>query len=486
MTLRAQAVSSVKWSALSQAGRQGTLILTTIILARLLAPSDFGLLGMAMVVIGFIEIFKDLGTTAAIIQKKELSEALLSSIFWVNVGFGMLAMAVLFFSAPLGGLLYHEPGVVAILQVLSLSFFISSLSILQQALLQRLLAFQALARVEVSAVLCGAIVGIALASYGAGVWSLVFQSLITASITTIFLWFSSSWRPQRVFHWDEVKSVSSFSLNLVGFNIFNYFSRNADYFLIGRYLGAQDLGYYTLAYRILLFPLQNISSVIGRVMYPVYSGMQDDNHRFSTAYLKVMITIAFIVFPMMFGVLVLASPFVLVIFGENWRPAILLIMIFAPIGLLQSINAPTGFIYQAKGRTDWLFRWGIGSGMFVVIAFIIGLQWGVVGVAVAYAIAVVILLYPSITIPFSLIDLKFIYFIQALYKPFFNSLVMFLAVMLFQYFLPRELSDQWVLGLSIGVGMVVYAVMSWLVSREQLKELWRLGGFVKNAQGVER
>ena len=488
-TLKNQTVSSVKWSALSQAGRQGTQLLTTVILARLLAPSDFGLLGMAMVVIAFIEIFKDLGTTAALIQKKELSEALLSSIFWVNVGFGILAMVVLFFGAPLGGLFYREPGVVAILRVLSLSFFISSLSILQQALLQRSLDFQALAKVEISAVVCGAVVGIGLAWYGAGVWSLVFQSLTTVSVTTIFLWLSSSWRPQWIFHWQEVKSVSSFSSNLVGFNIFNYFSRNADYLLIGRYLGAQNLGYYTLAYRILLFPLQNISAVIGRVMFPVYSSIQDDNRRFSSIYLKIAVTIALITFPMMFGVLALAKPFILVVFGAKWQPTILLIMIFAPIGLAQSIITTVGAIYQSKSRTDWLFRWGIGSGVFVVIAFVIGLQWGIVGVAVAYAIASVSLFYPNFAIPFRLIDLKFMKLIQALYKPFINSLIMFLAIMLLKYFLPNELSNQLVLGLSVGMGIMVYAFMSWLISREQFKELWELWEltrFAKKDQDVDR
>lgn len=486
MTIRVEAVSGIKWNTLSQVGRQGTLVVTTVILARLLSPSDFGLLGMAMVVIGFIEIFKDLGTSAAIIQKKENSETLLSSVFWVNVGFGLLAMMTLYFGAPLGGLLYREPGVVAILRALSLTFFISSLSILQQALLQRSLAFQALAKTEVSAVLCGAVVGIGLAWYGAGVWSLVFQMLTTVSISTIFLWLTSPWRPRWIFRWEEIRSVSSFSLNLVGFNIFNYFSRNADYFLIGRFLGAQDLGYYTLAYRILLFPLQNISSVVGRVMYPVYASMQDDDRRFSETYLKILATIALIAFPMMFGVLALAGPFVLVVFGANWRPAILLIMIFSPIGLIQSVNAPTGLIYQAKGRTDWLFRWGIGSGIFAVMAFIVGLQRGILGVAVAYAIASLVLLYPGTAISFRLIGLRFTHFIKALYKPFFNSLIMFLSLMLFQYFLPHTFSDSWVLGLSVGVGIAVYVAVSWCVSREQLEELWRLGGYAKNIQSTER
>ena len=476
-TLRHKAVSGVKWATVSQAIQQVTHLLTTIILANILAPSDFGLVGMAMVITGFITIFKDLGTSAAIIQRKEVSEALLSSIFWVNVGFGALAMVILFFAAPLGEKLYHEPRVVAILQLLSLSFFISGLGILQQSLLQRSLAFNTLAKVEISAVFCGAIVGISMAVAGAGVWSIVFQSLTMVSVTTILLWLSSTWRPKRRFHWQEVKSVSNYSLNLTGFSIFNYFARNADYLLIGRYLGAQDLGYYTLAYRVLLFPLNNISAVVGRVMFPVYSNIQDDNNRFSSAYLRVVAIIALIVFPLMMGLLALAGPLVLTVFGETWAPVILLIMILAPVGMTQSIGSTVGSIYQAKGRTDWMFRWGVGAGSIIVIAFLVGLQWGIVGVAVAYVIVSFGLSYPSFAIPFRLIDLKFPSLLKVLWRPFVNSLLMLLVLVIFRLALPPGIVDGFVLGMSIFLGVCVYMAASWVNNREQLRELWSLAGF---------
>ena len=472
--LRSKAVSGVKWSTASQVGRQGTQLLTTIIFAHLLSPADFGLLGMAMVIIGFVEIFKDLGATAAIIQKKELSEALLSSIFWVNVGFGILAAAFLFLGAPLGGLFYRESGVVDILRILSLSFFISSLSILHQALLQRSLAFQALAAVEISAVVCGAAVGISLAWSGAGVWSFVFQVLTTVSVSTILLWLSSSWRPHWIFHWTEVKSIRSFGLNLAGFNIVNYFSRNADYLLIGRYLGAQNLGYYTLAYRILLFPLQNISAVIGKVMYPVLSTLQDDNRRFVPAYLKITSAIAFFAFPLMAGIFVLADPFVFTFFGDKWRAVIPLIMIFAPVGLIQSIGTTVGSIYQAKGRTDWMFKWGAGSGAVTVLAFIIGMRWGINGVATAYAIASFVLIYPSLTIPFRLIGLKFSKLMGFLTRAFLASVLMSVGLHVFRIAQPFALSSVVELTLSLALGAIVYITASWFINRKHLIELWML------------
>lgn len=472
--LKHRAASGIKWSAVSQTGRQGTQLLTTIILAHLLSPADFGLVGMAMVVIGFINIFKDLGTAAAVIQRKELPEALLSSVFWVNVGFGTLVMVFAFFLAPVSGFLYREPRVTPVLQVLSLSFFISSFGTLHQAQLERSLSFNSLAKLEITAVFVGAVVGIGLAFAHAGVWSLVFQSLATASITTLLLWFLSSWRPQWSFHWREVKTIAHFSLNLTGFSIFNYFARNADYFLIGRYLGAQDLGYYTLAYRILLFPLQNITAVIERVMYPVLATLQADNSRFTSAYLRVTGTIAFISFPLMVGLFLMAEPFVLVIFGDKWQPTTLLIMIFAPVGMAQSIGATVGAIYQVKGKTDWMFRWGVGSSTLVVIAFLSGLHWGIIGVSVAYAIASFILLYPSFYIPFQLVHLKFVELLKILRPHFINSGLLFIVLVIFRMLIPNTLPHIVTLGLSFGLGLVTYAVASWTTNRVQLQELWKL------------
>ncbi len=480
MSLTQQTASGVKWSTVSQIGRQGAQLLTTVILVRFLTPSDFGLIGMAMVVIGFVGIFKGLGTSAAIIQKKELSEELLSSIFWVNAGFGLLVMLVIYFGAPLGGLFYKEPRVIPVLQVLSLSFFVSGLSVLQQALLERALAFQTLAKIELSAVISGSAVGIGLVLLGAGVWSLVFQLLTTVTITTILLWVFSSWTVTWTFRWHEVKSVSNYSLNLLGFNVLNYLARNADYLLIGRYLGAQDLGYYTLAYRILLFPLQNISNVISRVMFPVYSGIQKDNLRFANAYIKVAVTIALITFPMMMGVFILAKPLVLTVFGGEWQPVIPLIMILAPVGMVQSIGSTVGPIYQAKGRTDWMFWWGIGAGTLTLTAFVIGLRWGIVGVAIAYAVAALILAYPNFAIPFKLIDLNFLRFLKALQYPFLSSIIMLLVLVIFKLTLAETLSYPMELATGIILGSVVYIALNWTTNRDLLQELWNLSGLKRS------
>lgn len=479
MRLVNKTVFAIKWSSISQVSRQIMQLVTTAVLARLLSPSDFGLVGMATIVIGFVGIFSDLGTSSAIIQRKNLSDSLINSLFWINVVFGLLAMVILLAVAPLVANFYQEPRVTLVLRVLSFTFLMSGISILQKAILERNLAFNTSAKIEISAVVAGSLLGISTAVMGWGVWSLVTQSLAVVSLTTILLWTVSKWQPKLAFSWEEVQEVSNYSLNLTAFSIFNYFARNADYILIGRFLGSQDLGYYTLAYRLMLYPLQNVSAVIGRVMFPALSKLQDDNARFSFAYLKMSSTIALISFPLMVSLWALAKPFILTFFGQQWQPVILLLMILAPVGMSQSIMTTVGIIYQVKGRTDWLFRWGIISGTLVVIAFVIGLQWGIIGVASAYAIATLILAYPNFAIPFRLIHLPVRDLGAVLWRPLVASLIMLGLLLVVGFLLPANLASGWVLGISVPIGCITYLLASWWLNRKQIQQLFDMIGVKK-------
>ncbi|NEO43868.1 MAG: MOP flippase family protein [Moorea sp. SIO4A3] len=479
MSLKQQAVSGVKWSTVSQVGRQVMQFVTAAILARLLSPSDFGLVGMATIVIGFIGLFKDLGTSAAVIHRKNVSNSLLSSIFWVNVIFGILSTLILFLLSPLVASFYQEPRLTSILKVLSLTFCISGISILQKAILERNLAFNALAKIEISAILSGSVVGIGAALLGFGVWSLVYQTLTLVTVTTALLLIFTPWKPELILRLSELKEVSTYSLNLTGFSIFNYFVRNVDYLLVGRFLGSQALGYYTLAYRLMLYPLQNISHVIARVMFPVFSKIQDDNAKFRNAYLKVISSIALVSFPIMGGIWVLAEPFILALFGSQWQPVILLLMILAPVGMIQSLETTIGTIYQAKGRTDWLLRWEFGYGIGITITFLIGLQWGIFGVAVAYAILSFLVTYPSFAIPFRLIHLRMLDFGAVIWRPLVASFLMLLMLVGLKFLLPTDLASGWVLGILIPIGGISYLLASWCINREQIQQLLVMVGLNK-------
>ena len=471
VSLRKSAIFGVKWSAISHFGRRGLSLLTTIILARLLAPADFGLVAMAAVVVGFIELFNDLGTATAVIQRKDPSQALIASMFWLNAGFGFVATLVLYLVSPLAGAFYREPAVIPIMQALSVSLALSGLSTLQKSLLERDLEFGKLARIEIGTAVFAAVVGITSAFLGYGAWSLVYQMLAGNLLATLLVWWASRWRPSWQFDWAEIRSVMGFSLNLTGATIFNFFARNADKLLIGRFLGSQDLGYYDLAYRLMQFPLQGISAVIARVMFPLLSRLQDDSGQFGRTYVKMAAAIALISFPLMLGLTALVEPFVLMVFGKAWLPVIPLLLILAPLGAVQSITTTVGTIFTAKGRTDWALWWTIGSSVLIVLSFVLGLRWGILGVTASYAIMSLLLTYPTFAIPFRLIGLTVGDLTRVLWRPAACSLAMYAALAAAMMFWPRTLPNWVTLSLLVPLGAAIYFACSWAINRTLLLDV---------------
>jgi O-antigen/teichoic acid export membrane protein len=475
-------VSGVKWTSVSTFGRRILALAANIVLARLLSPTDFGLVAMAAVILGFIETFKDLGTGFAVIREKQPSDEFLSSIFWLNVAFGLCVTLAAVALSPLVGAFFHEPMVATILTAMALSFLLSALTIVHTSLLTRAMAFETLAKIELASAVLSYTVGIGAALLGCGVWSLVYQVLVNSFLALLFTWIASRWRPRMQFSWSRIKSVLSYSLNLTGYNIFYYFALNADNLLIGRYLGAQDLGYYDLAYRLMSFPLQAISSVFARVMTPYYAQAQDDLARFRTAFLQVATAIAFITFPLMVGLLAVREHFVLAVFGPDWRSVATLLALFAPLGAIRSVLTTTGSIYTAMGRADLQLRWGIVSNVLVIAALALGVRWGSVGVAAAFTASSIVLLYPNLAIPFKLIDLKIGALLAQLGPTSLCAALMYAALLATDTLLPAA-SHALALGVMIGVGAASYVLATWLLNRALFNQVLVLCGLKKAAPG---
>ncbi|TDJ54411.1 MAG: MOP flippase family protein [Planctomycetota bacterium] len=470
MTLRTEAAAGVRWSSIAIGGKYGVGLLTTIVLVGLLDPADFGLLAMAIVFVELASLFYDLGTSAAIVQRPALSDRLLSSIFWVNAGLGLLCTVILIAVAPLLALLFNEPRLEPFVSLLALTVAISGLSVVHAALARRNLAFSTVARVELAAVLLGAVVGITSAVLGKGAWSLVYQALTVSCVSTLGWWIAVRWRPGLVISWDALRGVAGFSLNLTGFSIVNFAARRADYLLIGGYLGATALGYYTLAYKIVLYTVQCFSSAITRVMFPVYSKIQADHQRLRAAFTKVAVATAAVVFPAMIGLMIVAEPLV-ALFGEKWAPVAVLLIILAPVGMIQSIVGALVAIYLAKGRTGLFFAWGVGAGLVVITGLMIGIRFGVVWTAVSFAVAQLLLVYPSLVIPFRLIDLPLGQFLSVLRPTLACTAVMGLIVLGIRFLLPPALPPAATLSVLVAAGIGSYLVSSLLLNRKQTREM---------------
>lgn len=486
MNSKTAVVSGIKWTTASTMGRRVLGLVANIVFARLLAPADFGLVAMAGVLLGFVDIFKDLGTGAALVREKEVRPGLLSSVFWLNCCFGLAVTLLMFAMSPLVAGFYQETRVQPVLAAMALSFVLSSLSIVHTSLLMREMAFERLAKVELAASVLSYAIGIGAALLGHGVWSLVYQVIANAALGTLFAWSVSRWRPRLVFAWSEIRGITGYSLNLAGYNIFYYFSQNIDNLLIGRFLGSEALGLYDLAYKLMTFPMQAISAVFGRVMLPYYARAQDDLPRFRQAFLRVAGAIAFITFPMMVGLLAVREHFVFAVFGAAWAPVIPLLAMFAPLAAIRSVLTTTGSIYVATGHTGLQLRWGMLSNLIVLAGLALGLKWGIVGVAAGFTATSILLLYPNLAIPFRLIGMTVSQLLRALARTIACTTLMFVLVegtglLLGHSGLSRTAPHGAVLALLTAVGVGGYLAATWLFNRAMLKELLVITGIRKNA-----
>ncbi len=461
--LTRKALVGTGWSGMATAARQVLSFAAVAVLARKLGPDAYGLMGMAALLTNFLLNFKDLGTATAIIQRPAISQKLLSSVFWLNLALGAtLSIAVIALAIPAAHF-FREPELAPIMWVLSTSFSITASGLVQNAVLTRAMRFDRLAMTDFASAVAGYAIAIPCAYAGLGVWSLVLANIMNAITTTTLYWILCPWRPSREFDRASVRSIAGFSLNLSGFGVVNYFARNADNLVIGRVLGSAPLGLYQMAYNLMLFPIQNISAVIAQVLFPGFARIQDDDARFRSAYTRSCMLIGLITFPVIAGLAVIANPLVRTLLGPKWLPVIPLFQILAPVGLIQSIQTTIGQIFTAKARTDWMFRWGMVQTACLVLSFLIGVHWGVMGVATAYAITyAVAIAYPGFAIPFRLIGLRFRDFAAALLPQIGITAAMVAGCIALLHFIPA-IPAAAQLAASVSLGAAIYVgLMLWL------------------------
>jgi len=372
----------VLWRSCAKVGAQGLDALAKLILARLLAPRHFGLVGMATIVTGLVGVFSELGLSAAIVQRKDLEERHRSSGFWLNIATGVVLCGVGFALAPLATRYFREPGVAAIVQVLSVTFVISSTAIVQASLLQRALRFRDLAVRDLLGVIAGGATAIVLALLGFGVWALVWGSVAGLTVSTIALWLIGDWCPRLYFDRGSAGELFNFGGKVLGTQLVNYAIRNFDYFVIGRVLGAGALGLYTLAYKMLLLPLDQVTRVVCAVLFPALSQVQRHDSLVNRAYLKAVGYIAALTLPVEAGIFAVAPEAVRSLLGAKWEGAILPMRIFCLTAALQSIGAPVWTAVDAKGRPDLSLKWTCGFVGFQIAAILLGVRYEIVGVAV--------------------------------------------------------------------------------------------------------
>lgn len=478
-----KALQGISWSGISQILRLLINFGITSILARLLQPGDFGLLAMVLVFTNFVIIFQDLGLGAAIVQKKDVTNEQLSSIYILNVICGIFLAIMLSFLAPFIANFYNEPRVSQVLVVLSTTFFISAFGIVQNALLIKELQFKYLAQIEIITSIISGILAICLAYMGYGVWSLVWKQIFSSTFTTILLLKVSHWKPHISLNYAESRTLLKFGLNLVGFNFVNYFSRNLDNLIIGKFLGSSALGIYSLVYQIMLFPLSNVSSVIRKVMFPYLSNIEDNQNKVQITYLATVRYVALLTFPMMTGLAIVAPQFISIFYGSQWEKAVILIQVLSFVGLIQSISTLNDTIYQSKGRTDIQFYFGLICTIIIAASFIIGIRWNLEGLAIAYAFATLITSYPGFLIVFRLIGLNLNLFLSNIKSITIASMIMGVISYFFHLLVTNiyKYNNIVIFLTTIVVGIASYIITLYVIDRPIYMNLYILFNRLKKS-----
>ena len=387
--LGARIRSGIAWKAASQITLQLTRIMVALVLARLLTPHDWGLAAMVLVFSGFIVVFTDNALGTALIQRRELKDGDRSTVFWFSAGIGvLLALVGIALAGPLASF-YGEDEVRWLFVALSCGFVVSALGTTQMALLVREMQFRRLELRQIAATLTGATVGIGLALAGKGAWAIVGQILAEAVMSTVLLWVLSPWRPSFTFSTASLRRLGGFAGNVFAENVLWQAGRTVTGAVIGRSLGAAALGTYTLATTVILMPFARLAAPLQQVFFPAFSRISDDHGRMADIWIRATRLVGAFSIPALVGLAIVAPEFVQVVLGPQWSEATEVIRILAVVGIVQSLHTLNGEVLMALGKAGTLLRYTALWTAATLTGVAIGLQWGLVGVAAGYAVAIV-------------------------------------------------------------------------------------------------
>lgn len=360
---------------------------STMVLARLLTPEDFGLVAMVTALTGFVAMFKDAGLSAATIQRAEITHEQISLLFWVNVLLSLFATVIAVLFAPLAAWICHDGRLVMVTYAFASTFIFGGLTVQHQALLTRQMQFKLLAIIDIISMVFGVIVGIVMAYLKCGYWALVGVSTCTAIVNCALVWLAFAWRPSWPRRGIGAGQMLAFGANLSGFNFLNYFTRNADNVIIGSSLGAISLGLYSRAYSLLMLPVRQINGPINSVTVPALSALQGDDAAYRKYFINALSAMTAISLPIVVFMLIEAQCTVRLVLGPQWADVTKIFIALGPAAIMGTFNVAPGWLFISRDRTRILFWYGLVSAPVTVIAFFIGLNWGVLGVAWAFSMA---------------------------------------------------------------------------------------------------
>ncbi|MEM6779848.1 MAG: lipopolysaccharide biosynthesis protein [Planctomycetota bacterium] len=395
----------------------------TYVLARLLSTTDFGLMGMVMAVTSFVVRFRDMGLSLATVQRDVLDHQQVSTLFWINVATGLALTILTMAAAPVLAWFYGEARLTGITLTLSAAMFLGGVSAQHHALLRRQMRFKTLAMIQVCSVLVGSSVAAALALMGAQYWALVWMHLSAAATLATGCWLACDWRPSKPLRHSGVRSMVVFGRDLTVASLLGQASRSVDNMLIGWQLGPSQVGLYAKAYQLLLLPIRQINSPISGVAIPTLSRLQHDPDQYRGYYRRGTQMVVSLGIPLVAFLAADSERAILTMLGDQWRESILVFQCLGPAAVVSACNIATGWVYVSLAQTSRQLRWSIVEATVTTLAFVIGIQWGIIGMAIACSASFCILWIPGIIYCFRTTPLRFSDFVLAVWRPFCAAIV---------------------------------------------------------------
>ncbi|MBO7130576.1 MAG: lipopolysaccharide biosynthesis protein [Fibrobacterales bacterium] len=429
--LKQKSVTGAFWTFGAQGGKLALQMVSVVAMARLLTPEDYGVFGMAAVFTQLVFVVKDLGLSQAAVQKKDLSPEESSALFWINVLFVLALSALCCLLAPAASTFYGDPRIAAVVMVSSLGNVLVGFSAQHKALLQRRLRMRELSIVEIVSKALSLVAGILAALAGLGYWALVLATIADALVHTLLLWGFCRWIPRLVSLRHGAQCLR-FGLDVAGFGLLNFFARNLDRILIGKFHPVEAVGFYNKAYQTVTFPLQHVRGPILQVAAPALARLQDDPERFRNYYRRFLAVLAFASMGPIALAVPLAEELVAVVLGDQWLPAAPTFSLLALSALIQPVASSRGTVLVAAGKSRTYFVWGVVNTVCTAIAFAVSAPIGIEAVALAYAVVNYGILYPSWRFFLDGTPVGWADFVAASWRSFLGAVVVVAAGFLFK------------------------------------------------------
>lgn len=447
---------------LAQLGTQVSRLGVSVVLARLLTPRDFGVVAVAMVVMVVAWQLTDLGTSAVIIQRDVVDDAMVSSLFYFNLllGAGLSGVTVAV-ASPLAAAL-GQPHAADAIKVLASVSLIGAVGNMHYALLRRTMKFGRLATINIANAVVNGVLGITLALAGAGIWALVAGTVSGVALTTVACWWSEPWRPAAKFSLRPLREAARFSVDFFWSNTLAVVFGQLDKVIISRVLGSAPLGTYAVAQRTVMSPVSTVSGAVSTVSFSTFARGQNNPEMLRSGATRAAGVVALVVLPSMVGLAILADDAVATVYGSGWEAAIPVIQVLAPVAALQAISCVTESVMLAMGRSDWLYRWGLAYCLLGAAAMLVAAREGLVGVSLGLAAVVAVLTPFQMKMALGLIGMRLTTYVRSLMPLVVITGVMACAARLGAAGAGRLGSPAWA-QLLVGsmTGVIVYAALIW-------------------------